>query len=136
MVNCGEALNAGNHRICLCISSKIYYLCIKRIIMEDNKGQKLNIDLPADKAEGIYSNLAIITHSPSEFVVDFIRMMPGMPQAKVQSRIILTPQHAKRLMKALEDNINKFESMHGPIKVTPGPQNMMPMNFGGPKGMA
>lgn len=103
---------------------------------DNNKGQKINIELPEDKAEGIYSNLAVITHSPSEFVVDFIRMMPGIPKAKVQSRIILTPQHAKRLMSALQDNINKFESMHGPIKVTKGPQNMMPMNFGGPQGMA
>lgn len=102
----------------------------------NNKGQKINIELPEDKAEGIYSNLAVITHSPSEFVVDFIRMMPGVPKAKVQSRIIITPQHAKRLMKALQDNINKFESMHGPIKDLKGGQNMMPMNFSGPQGMA
>ncbi|MBO7541906.1 MAG: DUF3467 domain-containing protein, partial [Bacteroidales bacterium] len=64
--------------------------------MEEKKNeQTINIDLPAEVADGIYSNLAMITHSPSEFIVDFIRMMPGLPKAKVQSRIILTPQHAK-----------------------------------------
>ena len=70
---------------------------------------EVNIELSEEAAEGIYSNLAIITHSNSEFVVDFIRMMPGVPKAKVKSRIILTPQHAKRLMSALQDNVNKYE---------------------------
>ena len=81
---------------------------------EDKKG--LNIELTEDIAEGIYSNLAIINHSPSEFVVDFIKVMPGVPKAKVKSRVVLTPQHAKRLLKALSDNIAKFESQHGSIK--------------------
>ena len=106
--------------------------------MEEQKQKgKLNIELPEDRAEGTYSNLAIITHSPSEFVVDFIRMMPGMPKAKVQSRIILTPQHAKRLMRALNDTVAKFEQQHGPIKDIKGPDQMgFPMNFGGPQGEA
>ena len=77
---------------------------------------ELNIELPEEISEGTYSNLAIITHSPSEFVIDFVRMMPGVPKAKVKSRIILTPQHAKRLMKALIDNVKKFESVNGEIK--------------------
>ena len=92
-------------------------------MQETNQNQnqnQINIELPDDIAEGIYSNLAIITHSPSEFIVDFIKMMPGIPKAKVKSRIILTPQHAKRLYKALKDNIAKYESMHGEIKITEG----------------
>jgi hypothetical protein len=105
--------------------------------MEDKNqnGNQINIELSEEIAQGVYSNLAIITHSPSEFVVDFIRMMPGVPKAPVKSRIILTPEHAKRLMLALRDNINKFESMHGPIKNIEG-NGMIPMNFGGPVGQA
>lgn len=102
---------------------------------QQNKG-KLNIELPEDVAQGVYSNLAVITHSPSEFVVDFVRVMPGMPKARVQSRIIVTPQHAKRLMKALQDNIRKFEQQHGPIGDVTGMEQMIPMNFGGPQGEA
>ena len=71
---------------------------------------QINIELPEDIAEGVYSNLAIISHSNTEFVVDFIRMMPNVPQAKVKSRIILTPEHAKRLMNALIDNVKRFEA--------------------------
>ena len=74
------------------------------------------MELPADVADGIYSNLAMISHSPSEFVVDFIRMMPGLPKAKVKSRIILTPQHAKRLLSALTENIERYEAVYGSIK--------------------
>ena len=90
--------------------------------MQDKKNlpNQLNIELPDDVAEGIYSNLAIITHSHTEFIVDFIKMMPGVPKAKVKSRIILTPQHAKRLYKALKDNVSKFEALHGEIKDTEG----------------
>ena len=85
--------------------------------MDDNKKKDgLNIELSEEVAQGSYSNLAIINHSPSEFVLDFIQMMPGVPKAKVKSRIILTPQHAKRLMKALNDNVSKFEDQHGEIK--------------------
>ena len=79
--------------------------------------QQLKIELGEKEAEGIYSNLAIITHSPAEFVLDFTRVVPGSPKAKVHSRIITTPQHAKMLLKALQDNINKFESRFGEIKV-------------------
>ena len=82
--------------------------------MDDNKKKDgLNIELSEEVAQGSYSNLAIINHSPSEFVLDFIQMMPGVPKAKVKSRIILTPQHAKRLMKALNDNVSKYEDQHG-----------------------
>ena len=102
--------------------------------MEEQNQNQLNIELSEEVAEGIYSNLAIITHSNSEFVVDFIRMMPGVPKAKVKSRIVLTPQHAKRLMKALKDNIGKFEQQHGAIKDTDA--NVLPMNFGGPTAQA
>ncbi len=98
---------------------------------EENKKDGLNIELTEEVAEGTYSNLAIINHSPSEFVVDFIQMMPGIPKAKVKSRIILTPQHAKRLMKALADNVNKFENQHGEIKDV-DPTAGIPMNFRGP----
>lgn len=100
---------------------------------EQKKGQQLNIELNEETAEGIYSNLAIITHSPSEFVCDFVRVMPGMPKARVMTRVILTPQHAKRLLRALSDNVSKFESQHGPIKEGQGFEQMFPMNFGGPK---
>ena len=91
-------------------------------------GQQINIELDADVAQGIYSNLAIINHSASEFVVDFVSIMPGVPKSKVKSRIILTPQHAKRLLKALADNVNRFESAHGEIKDFEQPP--IPMNFG------
>ena len=78
--------------------------------------KKINIELDQQIAEGIYSNLAIINHSVSEFIVDFVSLMPGSPKAKVKSRIILSPQHAKRLKVALEDNINRFEKSNGKIK--------------------
>jgi len=104
---------------------------------DQNKPKKegqLNIELPEEVAEGIYSNLAIINHSVSEFVIDFISIMPGKPKAKVKSRIVLTPQHAKRLVKALADNVKKFEKAHGEIKdYDKHPQ--IPMNFG-PTGQA
>jgi hypothetical protein len=102
--------------------------------MSENKEQQINIELDEQVAEGTYSNLAVITHSHSEFVIDFVRLMPGVPKAKVKSRIIMTPEHAKRLMMALQDNIRKFESTHGTIKVDSAP--MMPLNFGTPKGQA
>ena len=94
---------------------------------------QLNIELPDEVAEGIYSNLAIITHSPTEFIVDFIKMMPGVPKAKVKSRIILTPQHAKRLYKALKENVSKYEAIHGEIKDTQGD---IQFNFGIPPAQA
>jgi hypothetical protein len=81
---------------------------------------QLNIEISDEVGEGIYSNLAVITHSPAEFIVDFVKMMPGVPKAKVKARIILTPQHAKRLYKALKENVAKYESAHGEIKDTEG----------------
>ncbi len=105
--------------------------------MDDKKKQnQINVELSEDVAQGIYSNLAIITHSSAEFVLDFVRVMPGVPKAKVQSRIILTPEHAKRLLLALQDNIAKYESVHGKIKDVQGGGPVMPMNFGGPTAQA
>jgi len=108
--------------------------------MEENKDSKQNqisIELKEDIAQGVYSNLAVITHSSSEFVIDFIRVMPGIPKADVKSRVILTPEHAKRLMHALQDNIAKFEKAHGEIKKTEGSgQSPIPLNFGGPTAQA
>ncbi|MEQ8623914.1 MAG: DUF3467 domain-containing protein [Vicingaceae bacterium] len=101
---------------------------------EGQQEGKLNIELNEDIAEGIYSNLAIISHSNSEFVFDFIKVMPGLPKAKVKSRIMMTPEHAKRLMRALQDNLAKFEQQHGGVKDAESPQ--FPMNFGGPQGEA
>lgn len=102
---------------------------------EDNKAPKgqINIELDEKVAEGIYSNLAIINHSVSEFVVDFVSIMPGTPKSKVKSRIILTPQHAKRLLKALGENVHRFEKSHGEIKDYE--QAPIPLNFG-PTGQA
>ncbi|MFL2621228.1 MAG: DUF3467 domain-containing protein [Flavobacteriaceae bacterium] len=99
---------------------------------KDQKGQ-INIELDASVAEGTYSNLAIINHSVSEFVVDFVKIMPGIPKNKVKSRIILTPQHAKRFSKALIDNVKRFEQAHGEIKDYEHPP--IPLNFG-PTGQA
>jgi len=93
-----------------------------------NKEGQINIELDKDIAEGTYSNLAIINHSVSEFIVDFVSVMPGQPKAKVKSRIILTPQHAKRLVKALAENVSRFEKAHGEIKDYEQPP--IPMNFG------
>lgn len=100
---------------------------------EASKQGQINIELDEKIAEGIYSNLAIINHSVSEFVVDFVSIMPGTPKSKVKSRIILTPQHAKRLLKALGENVKRFESSHGEIKDYEQPP--IPLNFG-PTGQA
>ena len=102
--------------------------------MDEKNQNQLNIELSEEVAEGIYSNLAIITHSNSEFVIDFVRVMPGVPKAKVKSRVLLTPQHAKRLLTALGENITKYESLHGPIKQTEALG--IPMNFSGPTAQA
>lgn len=101
----------------------------------DNQQQnQLNIELSEDLAEGTYSNLAIITHSNAEFVIDFINVMPGAPKAKVKSRIVLTPQHTKRLLKALMENVKKFEQINGNIKDLEPVS--IPMQFGGPPAQA
>jgi len=104
---------------------------------EKQKKNQISIELKEDVAQGTYSNLAIITHSSSEFVLDFVRVMPGIPKAEVKSRVILTPEHAKRLLHALKENLEKFEKTHGPIKnIEPAGGHMMPMTFRGPAGQA
>lgn len=106
--------------------------------MSDDSKQnknKINIELSEEIAEGVYANLAMIAHSNSEFVIDFIRLMPGVPKAKVKSRIVITPEHARRLLKALADNIQKYEKMFGPIKQSDETPKF-PMNFGGTMGEA
>jgi len=105
----------------------IFAAQLKTMEQDPNQNQ-INIELPEDIAEGTYSNLAIISHSPQEFVVDFVRILPGVPKAKVKSRVLLTPEHAKRLMKALADNVKKYEAQFGPIQDKEFPA--MPMNFG------
>lgn len=102
--------------------------------MNEQDPNQLQIELSPEMADGVYSNLAIINHSNSEFVVDFIQMMPGLPKAKVKSRVILTPQHAKRLVRALADNVGRYEATHGAIADTELPE--MPIHFGGPAGQA
>jgi hypothetical protein len=109
------------------------YLTIKLTIMSEQQNQ-INIEISEEIAEGQYANLAIITHSHAEFVVDFVSVMPGTPKSKVKSRIILTPQHAKRLLNALADNINKFEDINGVIKDFEEVQ--IPFQFGGPQAQA
>lgn len=98
--------------------------------MEENK---LNINLSPEMAEGTYANLAIIAHSSSEFVLDFVRVMPGLKQANVKSRVILTPEHAKKLLFALQDNVAKYEKQFGKIQLSgaPTPGSTIPMSFGG-----
>ena len=103
--------------------------------MEEQVNNQIDIELSEDVAEGIFSNLAIITHSNTEFVLDFIRVMPGVPKARVKSRIILTPEHAKRLLGALQDNIEKFEAINGRIKSQDEAVGF-PLNFGGPTAQA
>lgn len=100
--------------------------------------QQINVELSEEMAEGVYSNLVMIAHSNSEFILDFIRLMPGVPKAKVKARIIVTPEHAKRLLDALKDNINKFEEAYGPIQNSgsEGSHFNFPMSFGGPGGEA
>lgn len=82
-----------------------------------NPDNQLQIELKEEVAQGTYANLAIITHSSSEFVLDFVRVLPGLPKAGVQSRVILAPEHAKRLQRALEENIAKYERAFGPIRL-------------------
>lgn len=96
--------------------------------------QQLNIEISEEMAEGTYANLAIITHSHAEFVLDFVNVMPGAPKSKVKSRIILTPFHAKRLMKAIVENVQKFEATNGPIQDLEAVE--IPFNFGGPTAQA
>lgn len=94
-----------------------------------NPPQQLSIELGEKEAEGIYSNLAIITHSPSEFIIDFTRVMPGVPKAKVYARIITNPQHAKMLLLALKENIEKYEKKYGVINIESHPQQSGTFGF-------
>ena len=99
--------------------------------------QPLDIELSEEIAEGTYSNLAIITHSQAEFILDFVRILPGIPKGKVKSRIIMTPQHAKRLLYALGDNMQKFEANFGEVEIDNNNGNPgFPINFGGMTGQA
>ena len=82
-----------------------------------NQQQQINIELGEKEAEGAYSNLAIISHSPAEFIIDFTRVLPGVPKARVHSRIIMTPQHVKMFLGALKENIERFENQYGEIKI-------------------
>ena len=113
------------------------YLCLyNKNTMADQQPppNQLNIEISEEVAEGTYVNLAIITHSHAEFVIDFVNVMPGTPKSKVKSRVILTPQHAKRLMKALTENIGKYEAANGTIKDLE--EMPLPLNFGGPTAQA
>jgi hypothetical protein len=104
--------------------------------MDNSQGvqNQINIEITEEVAEGQYANLAIITHSHAEFVIDFVNVMPGTPKSKVKSRIIFTPQHAKRFMKALAENVNRYEAANGVIKDLEDIQ--IPMTFGGPAAQA
>ena len=102
----------------------------------ENSNNGFSIEIADDIAEGVYSNLAIIAHSTSEFVIDFARLMPNTPKAKVKSRIILNAEHAKRLLLALQENITKFEKQNGKIILSEQKNTPIPMNFGGMKGEA
>lgn len=105
--------------------------------MEDKKQQQINLEIKPEIARGNYSNLAIITHSHSEFIIDFAEMLPGLPKPEIGSRIIMTPEHAKRLLNALIDNIGKYESQFGTIQMgqpAPGSTfNLADFNPGGAK---
>lgn len=104
--------------------------------MADQQPQQnqINIEITEEVSEGNYANLAIITHSHAEFVIDFVNVMPGTPKSKVKSRIILTPTHAKRFMKAMIENVKKFEAVNGQIQDIEAVE--FPLNFGGPAAQA
>lgn len=101
---------------------------------EQQPNNQINIEISEEIAEGTYANLAIITHSHAEFIVDFVNVMPGTPKSKVKSRIIFTPMHAKRFMRAMIENIEKYEAVNGTIKDIE--QVEIPLNFGGPTAQA
>jgi hypothetical protein len=98
--------------------------------MDQPKQQQLSIEIKPEMAKGSYSNLAVITHSPTEFIIDFVEMVPGIPKPEVVSRIIMTPEHAKRLLRALNENIGKYEAVNGQIVEHQAPQNATAMPFG------
>ncbi len=102
--------------------------------MDQQPNNQINIEISEEVAEGSYANLAIITHSHAEFVIDFVNVMPGTPKSKVKSRIIFTPMHAKRFLRALEDNLNRYEAANGMVQDLE--QVEIPLHFGGPTGQA
>jgi hypothetical protein len=105
--------------------------------MDDKKNpNQLSIEVPEEIAGGVYTNFVIVGHSNTEFVVDFVQILPGLPQAKVRSRVIMAPQHAKRMLNALAENIDRYEKMFGNIHVQDGPGNNFPPGFAGPTGIA
>ena len=98
---------------------------------KENSNGQFQVELPADVAQGDYANFAIITHSSSDFVLDFARVLPGVPKAQVKSRVILAPEHAKRLLMALQENIVRYEREFGPIKIpNQEPRTIAPFNIG------
>ncbi len=108
---------------------------IYRMNENDKKQQGLQIELPQEVAQGEYANFAIITHGSSDFVIDFARVLPGVPKAHVCNRVILAPEHAKRLLAALQDNIMRYENAYGPIKIpNQEPRTIAPFDL--PKGEA
>ena len=119
------------------LGEHFYYIFVYKIIIMNNQPEQnnqLNIEISEEIAEGTYANLAIITHSHAEFVVDFVNVMPGAPKSKVKSRIILTPFHAKRFMKAMMENVEKYEAANGKIQDMEAVE--IPFNFGGPAAQA
>ena len=121
------SLNPRNHKAINFVSSN-------QVMSEQQQQNQLNLEISEEIAEGQYANLAVITHSHAEFVVDFVNVMPGTPKSRVKARIILTPQHAKRLLNALQDNLQKFEEAHGQIRDFEEVQ--IPFHFGGPAAQA
>jgi uncharacterized protein DUF3467 len=120
-----------------CTTGSLFYFTLQNNLSKMEQPQQpnqLNIEISEEVAEGSYANLAIITHSHAEFVIDFVNVMPGTPKSKVKSRIIFTPQHAKRFMKALTENISRYEAANGTIKDLEDIQ--LPLNFGGPSAQA
>ena len=104
---------------------------------KNKNGNQLNIEVPEDVAGGVYANFVIVGHNSAEFILDFVQILPGLPQAKVRSRVIMAPQHAKRLLSALEDNLQKYEAQFGRIQTHDNHQNNVPPGFaGGPAGFA
>ncbi|MFK7970564.1 MAG: DUF3467 domain-containing protein [Bacteroidia bacterium] len=101
---------------------------------EQNQAPQLNVEVPAEIAGGVYSNLAVISHSNAEFVMDFLQVMPGVPKAEVRTRVIMTPFHAKRFLQAMADNVAKFENNFGSVDTGNNPGG--PPTFGGPTGFA
>jgi Protein of unknown function (DUF3467) len=104
--------------------------------IENPQETQMEVELSEDMAEGVYANLAMIAHSHSEFVLDFIRMMPGVPKAKVKARVVITPEHAQRLLQALKDNIRKYEEAYGKVTAMEDQAFHFPMNFKGTVGEA